>query len=98
GWGSRRAASTPPGPSPTPCAPQARAAAAPLLLVRAFLGLQPDGPERRLAVAPHLPGRWGQLRLRQLRLGPVTADITATGGDATVEGLPEGWTRTGTTG
>ncbi|HLU54964.1 MAG TPA: glycogen debranching N-terminal domain-containing protein [Pseudonocardia sp.] len=96
--GFSRAEFNPPVPYPTSCSPQAWAAAAPLLLVRAFLGLQPDVPERRLAVAPHLPGRWGQLRLRQLRLGPVTADITATGGDATVEGLPEGWTRTGTTG
>jgi glycogen debranching enzyme len=96
--GFPRSGFSPPVPYPTSCSPQAWAAAAPLLLVRAFLGLQPHVPHRTLTVAPHLPPRWGRLRLRQLRLGSVTADVTATGLEATVEGLPDDWTRTGTTG
>jgi hypothetical protein len=55
---------------PTACSPQAWATGAPLLLVRAMLGLEPDGS--RLGSRPvvpdvmshlelsHIPGRWGR--------------------------------------
>jgi glycogen debranching enzyme len=58
-----------PAEYPTACSPQAWASGAPLLLVRAVLGLEPDGavlrsrpllpePIRRLSLH-HVPGRWG---------------------------------------
>ncbi len=80
-----------PIPYPTSCSPQAWASTAPLLLVRAFLGLEPDVPRRRLAVRSHLPERWGRLTLADLRLGGVTVQVSATGSDAKVSGLPDDW-------
>lgn len=56
-----------PVPYPTACSPQAWASAAPLLLVRSFLGLAPH-VQRTLTVIPHLPQRWGKLALTNLRL------------------------------
>ncbi len=58
-----------PAEYPTACSPQAWASGAPLLLIRAVLGLEPDGavlrsrpllpePVRRLSLH-HVPGRWG---------------------------------------
>jgi hypothetical protein len=54
-----------------------------------------DVPQRMLTVAPHLPPRWGRLALRRLRLGGVSADVTAAGGAATVAGLPDDWRHDG---
>ena len=90
--GFPRSQFSPPVPYPTSCSPQAWAAAAPLLLVRAFLGLAPDVPAQRLALAPRLPSRWGRLDISQLRLGTETADIAAHADDASVTGLPASWT------
>jgi glycogen debranching enzyme len=83
---------TPPVPYPSSCSPQAWASAAPLMLARAFLGLDPDVPRRRVNLDPRLPEEWGTLRLNQLRLGPALVAITAKGGEATIDGLPDGWT------
>lgn len=82
-----------PIPYPTSCSPQAWASAAPLLLIRAFLGLEPDTSQRRISVRPQLPEAWGTVRLRGLQLGSATVDIVASGQEATVEGLPDGWSR-----
>ncbi|WP_374111294.1 glycogen debranching N-terminal domain-containing protein [Nocardia sp. JCM 34519.1] len=81
-----------PIPYPTSCSPQAWASAAPLLLVRSFLGLAPDVPRRTLTVAPRIPADWGRLVLTDLRLGPVTVRIEAEGTDLLVRGLPDDWT------
>jgi glycogen debranching enzyme len=83
---------SPPVPYPTSCSPQAWASAAPLLLVRSFLGLRPHVPKRTLTVTPHLPARWGTVSLDDLRLGDTTVRVTAKGDTATVTGLPQGWT------
>jgi glycogen debranching enzyme len=83
---------SPPVPYPTSCSPQAWASAAPLLLVRSFLGLEPHVPCRSLTVRPSLPARWGNVTLNGLRLGPVSLQVTADGNHATVQGLPPGWT------
>lgn len=83
----------PPVPYPTSCSPQAWAAAAPLLLVRAALGLDPHVPRRTVGVAPRLPEGWGRLTLSELRLGPATLRISARGRQAEVTGLPDGWGR-----
>jgi glycogen debranching enzyme len=80
-----------PVPYPTACAPQAWASAAPLLLVRSFLGLTPHVPQRRLTVTPNLPPRWGKLALTDLRLGSATVQIEAEGETATAHGLPADW-------
>ncbi|GAA0537254.1 amylo-alpha-1,6-glucosidase [Saccharopolyspora subtropica] len=82
---------SPPVPYPTSCSPQAWASAAPLLLVRSFLGLEPHVPRRRLHLRPHLPDRWGRLVLTDLRLGATTLHLEAHGTTAEVRGLPEDW-------
>lgn len=50
-----------PAEYPTACSPQAWASGAPLMLVRALLGLRPDGAILR--TAPHLPPELRELRL-----------------------------------
>ncbi|AYF77696.1 amylo-alpha-1,6-glucosidase [Nocardia yunnanensis] len=80
-----------PVPYPTSCSPQAWASAAPLLLMRSFLGLQPDVPTRTLTVSPRLPERAGTIRLADLKLGSASITIEATGNDAHVTGLPSDW-------
>jgi glycogen debranching enzyme len=84
-----------PVPYPTSCSPQAWASAAPLLLVRAMLGLAPDVPQRTLDVAPLLPRRWGRLTLTNLRLGPLTVEIEAEADTIQVRSLPADWTLNG---
>jgi glycogen debranching enzyme len=80
-----------PVPYPTSCSPQAWASAAPLLLLRSFLGLEPDVPARTLTVRPHLPPQWGKISLCDLRLGSVTVDLEAEGNQITVARLPADW-------
>ncbi len=48
---------------PTASSPQAWATAAPLLLVRVLLGLEPDGDDWR--TDPHLPGQIDQIQMRK---------------------------------
>lgn len=83
---------TPPVPYPTSCSPQAWASAAPLLVLRALLGLDPHVPDRRLRLQPRLPARWGSVRLDALRLGPARLQVNVAGCTAQVEGVPDDWT------
>ncbi|MEU1523572.1 glycogen debranching N-terminal domain-containing protein [Nocardia rhamnosiphila] len=80
-----------PVPYPTSCSPQAWASAAPLLLVRSFLGLSPCVPHRVLRVTPQLPREWGKVGLTDLRLGSATVSIHAEGSTMHVHGLPDDW-------
>ncbi|HYB37603.1 MAG TPA: glycogen debranching N-terminal domain-containing protein [Mycobacterium sp.] len=80
-----------PVPYPTACSPQAWASAAPLLLVRSFLGLTPHVPLRTLTVVPHLPRRWGKLALTDLRLGAATVQIEADGETVAAHAVPHDW-------
>ncbi|MCM6776042.1 amylo-alpha-1,6-glucosidase [Nocardia sp. CDC159] len=80
-----------PVPYPTSCSPQAWASAAPLLLVRSFLGLDPDVPHRKLTVLPHLPRRWGRVELTDLRLGGAVIDLAVDGDHVVASDLPEDW-------
>ncbi len=80
-----------PVPYPTSCSPQAWASAAPLLLVRAFLGLDPHVPDRRIVVSPKLPESWGRVSLTDLTLGDATVHIEAEGDEVKVSGVPDGW-------
>jgi len=80
-----------PVPYPTSCSPQAWASAAPLLVVRSFLGLEPDVPNRILTVSPQLPAAWGRIALTDLRLGEVTVQLEAEGQTVKTHGLPNDW-------
>lgn len=80
-----------PVPFPTSCSPQAWSSAAPLLLVRSFLGLDPHVPNRRVSVSPHLPPAWGRVVLTDMRLGNATVDVEAEGETVNVRGLPDDW-------
>ncbi|RBO96753.1 amylo-alpha-1,6-glucosidase [Nocardia puris] len=80
-----------PVPYPTSCSPQAWASAAPLLLVRSFLGLNPDVPNRTLRVRPRLPESWGRVTLTALRLGDLSVDVEAEGSTVHSVRLPDDW-------
>ncbi len=75
-----------PIPYPTSCSPQAWAAASPLLVLRAVLGLAPDVPTGTLTVAPRLPVEFGVLDLRGVRLWDRTFDVRAEGTSIEVTG------------
>ncbi|QBS37265.1 amylo-alpha-1,6-glucosidase [Thermaerobacter sp. FW80] len=68
-WCGFSAAAGPFVPYPAACAPQAWAAGAPLLLVRALLGLEPDAPAGVIRLQPVLPPWLAGVRLRGLRVG-----------------------------
>ncbi|GAA5057074.1 amylo-alpha-1,6-glucosidase [Nocardia callitridis] len=80
-----------PVPYPTSCSPQAWASAAPILLVRAFLGLTPDARERTITVHPQLPPQWGKIAVTALRLGDVTIDLEVQGTEVIAARLPDDW-------
>jgi glycogen debranching enzyme len=75
--GFARDAFAPPVPYPTSCSPQAWASAAPLLVLRSFLGLAPDVPAGRIDIDPCLPESWGQVALEHVYLGATAAAVTA---------------------
>ena len=85
------AAFSPPIPYPTSCSPQAWASAAPLLMLRSFLGLDPDVPRRRLRLSPALPPSWGTLTLDRLHLGGRELRVGASQSGGHVSGLPSDW-------
>jgi glycogen debranching enzyme len=65
-----------PVPYPVACAPQAWAAAAPFMVLRAMLGLEADAPARALRmVRPTLPRGVGAMSLRGLRVGDASVDV-----------------------
>ena len=80
-----------PVPYPSSCSPQAWASAAPLLLLRSFLGLDPHVPKRRISVSPHLPQAWGRVALTDLRLGATTVHLEAEGETVKIHGIPDDW-------
>jgi len=75
-----------PVPYPLACSPQAWAAGAPLALVRAMLGLEPDAAAGVLRLRPLLPESVDRLSLYGLRVGAATVDldVTRTGVEASV--------------
>lgn len=77
-----------PVPYPAASRPQAWAAAAPLLLLRAWLGLEVDVPRGRLWIAPAPPDGVDRLLLRGLAVGRARVDIRWSDGRLDVEGLP----------
>jgi len=89
--GFPRAQFAAPVPYPTSCSPQAWASAAPLLLLRSFLGLNPHVPNRRLSVSPRLPAEWGRIALTNLRLDGMTVHVEAEGKVVKARGLGDDW-------
>jgi glycogen debranching enzyme len=79
---------------PTSCSPQAWSAAAPFLLLRVLLGLEPDLPSGSVGVAPSLPEGMDRLVARGLRLWDGRMDVACRDG-ATDVNLPAGVRRSG---
>jgi glycogen debranching enzyme len=63
---------------PVACSPQAWAAAAPITLLQAVLGLAPDAASGVLRLRPHLPELLGRLSVRGLRVGNALVDLDVT--------------------
>ncbi len=75
---------------PSSCSPQAWAAAAPLLILRSLLKLDPDLPHGRLHLAPALPRGSGRLTVHGMRMSSARVDVIVAQGHAVVSGLPDG--------
>jgi glycogen debranching enzyme len=76
---------------PASCSPQAWAAAAPLLMIRSLLGLEPDVPNHTVRVRSNLPST-GRLDALGVPLGQGRIDVRASGTTIRVDGLPAGTT------
>jgi glycogen debranching enzyme len=83
-----------PIPYPTSCSPQAWAAAAPLLLVRSLLRLQPDLPHGTVRLAPALPARLTPLQIDNLPLAEHRLSLQVRADDWELHGLPDHLTLT----
>jgi glycogen debranching enzyme len=90
-WGLPRSQFASPVPYPTSCSPQAWASAAPLLLLRSFLGLDPHVPHKKVTVCPQLPTAWGRVTLTDLWLGAITLHFEAEGETVKTLGVPDDW-------
>jgi len=75
-------------PHPAACSPQACASAAPLLLLRSLLRLDPWVPQGKVWLAPVLPEEVGTIVVDRVPLGGARVRIEATGTALKVEGLP----------
>jgi glycogen debranching enzyme len=77
-----------PVPYPTSCSPQAWAAGAPFLLLRAMLGFEPEIPSQRVYLDPApAPAHLAGIILRDVPLAAQRVEIDATA-DGTLHGLP----------
>ena len=77
-----------PVPYPAACNPQAWSATAPLLALRAVLGLEPDVPAGVVRVDPELEP-WESIEVDGVRLGDRSVRVVASGGHARIEGHPD---------
>jgi glycogen debranching enzyme len=80
-----------PVPYPTSCSPQAWAAAAPRLILRSLLRVNPNIPDGRIQLQPIVPDRLLPLRLENLPLAGERVDIAVDSvGRIDIAGLPVG--------
>jgi len=79
-----------PVPYPASCSPQAWASAAPLLLLRTLLGLEPDVPGRRVVLDPALPDGATRLAVDGIAINARPASIEVDGDAVAVRNLPPG--------
>jgi glycogen debranching enzyme len=87
-----------PIPYPTSCSPQAWAAAAPRLVLRSLLRLQPDLPRGRVGLDPVVPDRLLPLHLENVPLANGRLEITVRSDGFEVSGLPRSATLVGAEG
>jgi glycogen debranching enzyme len=78
-----------PLPYPTSCSPQAWAAATPVQLMRALLGLDPWIPRRQIWFAPAWPERYGPIRIHNLPVGKGRVTLSVDESGAGVSGLAD---------
>ena len=64
-----------PVPYPASCSPQAWAAATPIGLLRALLGLRVCAPHGHVGTDPHLPDGWGGLSITGLPVAGRQVDV-----------------------
>ncbi len=76
-----------PVPYPTSCSPQAWAAAAPVMLLRALLRLDPWIPSGELRVAPIVPAAYLPLQMSRVAMAGSRMSLEVTVDGVTVEGL-----------
>jgi glycogen debranching enzyme len=79
-----------PVPYPASCSPQAWASAAPLLIVRALLGLEADVPNGRITLQPALPATTPRLLVDGIRIAQSDASIDVEGDAVAIRNLPAG--------
>lgn len=79
-----------PVPYPAACSPQAWASAAPFLLLRALLGLEPDVPGAVVGLAPHVPEQYQPLTVDNVLIGEHRTSIRVSAAGAEVTDAPEG--------
>jgi glycogen debranching enzyme len=79
-----------PVPYPASCSPQAWASAAPLLVVRALLGLEVDVPNARITLQPSLPAGRQRLSVDGIRIAGSDASIDVEGDAVAIRNLPAG--------
>ena len=77
-------------PHPTACAPHAVATAAPLLLLRTLLRLDPWVPHGKVWLSPVLPEEMGDVVVDRVPLGGGRVRVEARGSSLKIEGLPVG--------
>jgi glycogen debranching enzyme len=73
---------------PTSCSPQAWASAAPLLVLRALLGLEVDVPGETVSVSPAVPEAMLPMSVDGVRLGGRRADLVVGSEGIRFAGLP----------
>jgi glycogen debranching enzyme len=73
---------------PTSCSPQAWASAAPLLVLRALLGLEVDVPLGTVSVSPGLPAAMLPMSVDGVRLGGRRVDLVVDAEGLRFSGLP----------
>jgi glycogen debranching enzyme len=78
-----------PVPYPAACSPQAWASAAPFLLLRSLLGLEPDAPNGLLLLSPAVPASYLPLQVDNVLLDGHRATIRVTEHGADLRGAPE---------
>ena len=88
--GFDRAEFAAPVPFPTSCSPQAWSAAAPLMLMRTLLRLEPSVSQGEVRIAPALPDRYAPLSLRNIIIGGARVSVDTDGTLVNVVGLPSG--------
>ena len=74
---------------PTSCSPQAWASAAPLLMLRTLLRLDPWVPHGKVWLDPVLPDEISYLAVHRIPLAGSRLTVKIDGGDVEVRGLPE---------